>query len=106
MTITPSFPSQNYVTKSTSVHLAAANKESLIVVFLLKYLQNFQGLAYGDGKLFSCGADGSIRAWTVGKKGELEPLAARDKAHKDRVSDIIYKKVGQSLCKSGERIKA
>ena len=57
------------------------------------YTGDVQGLATGDGRMFSCGADGSIRSWNVGKKGELIPAAARDKAHKGRVSAILYKAV-------------
>ena len=60
-----------------------------------------QGLSYGDGRLFSCGADGSIHSWTIGKKGELEQGVSREKAHKDRVSACLYKKVWDcSTCNS------
>jgi pleiotropic regulator 1 len=55
------------------------------------YTGDIQGLVTGGGRLFSCGADGSIRSWQVGKKGELTPGAARDKAHKERISAILYK---------------
>ena len=54
---------------------------------------DIQGLAAGGGRVFSCGADGSIRSWEVGKKGELSEGAARDKAHKERVSAILYHSV-------------
>jgi hypothetical protein len=57
------------------------------------YTGDIQGLVTGGGRLYSCGADGSIRSWQVGKKGELTPLAAREKAHKERVSAILYKSV-------------
>jgi len=62
------------------------------------YTGDIQGLVTGGGRLFSCGADGSIRSWQVGKKGELTPVAARDKAHKERVSAILYKSVSPALC--------
>ena len=68
--------------------------------FVLSVENCLQGLSYGDGRLFSCGADGSIHSWTIGKKGELEQGVSREKAHKDRVSACLYKKVQDSLvCK-------
>lgn len=54
---------------------------------------DIQGLTTGAGRLFSCGADGSIRSWTIGKKGELTSSVMREKAHKDRVSAVVYKSV-------------
>ena len=65
------------------------------------YTGDVTGLATGDGRMFSCGADGSIRSWNVGKKGELTPAAARDKAHKGRVSAILYKAVSPLKLRSG-----
>ena len=32
----------------------------------------------------------ACRAWAVGKKGELEPAGARDKAHRDRVTALVH----------------
>lgn len=61
------------------------------------YTGDVQGLAAGGGRLYSCGADGSIRAWRIGKKGDLAPIAARDKAHKERVSAIVHAQVRQQL---------
>ena len=57
------------------------------------YTGDIQGLVTGGGRLFSCGADGSIRSWTIGKKGELTPAASREKAHKGRISCVLYKAV-------------
>lgn len=48
------------------------------------------GLATGKNHLYSCGADGSIRSWEISKKGELVEVAAREKAHKDRVTGIMF----------------
>ena len=86
----PSYENMDWSAQSSDLRdMASKNAELSTVLNEL----SLQGLTYGDSKLFSCGADGSIRSWTVGKKGELEPLASRDKAHKDRVSNIVYKKV-------------
>ena len=54
---------------------------------------DIQGLTTGAGRLFSCGADGSIRSWIIEKKGGLTPSVMREKAHKERVSAVIYKSV-------------
>ena len=54
---------------------------------------DIQGLVTGGGRLFSCGADGSIRSWTIGKKGELMEAAMREKAHKGRISCVLYRSV-------------
>ena len=32
------------------------------------------------------------RAWDIGKKGELTETVAREKAHKDRVTAVLWKK--------------
>ena len=32
----------------------------------------------------------ALRAWAVGKKGEMEAAGARDKAHRDRVTALVH----------------
>lgn len=67
------------------------------------YTGDVQGLATGGGRLFSCGADGSIRSWTVGRKGELTPAAAREQAHAGRVAAILFHAV-RSTCLPARRL--
>ncbi|CAL5222253.1 g4589 [Coccomyxa viridis] len=50
---------------------------------------DIMGIATRKGFVYTCGADGSIRSWKIGKKGELEPGKAREKAHKDRVTALL-----------------
>lgn len=40
-------------------------------------------------RLFTAGSDGSIRSFTIGKKGGLTPAACRPKAHGDRVTSLV-----------------
>ncbi|KAK9835705.1 hypothetical protein WJX74_006335 [Apatococcus lobatus] len=49
-------------------------------------------VAVSPHQVYIAGANGSIRSWNVDKKGELTHAAARDKAHKDRVTAIVWHK--------------
>ncbi|KAK9815652.1 hypothetical protein WJX72_007443 [[Myrmecia] bisecta] len=51
---------------------------------------DIQGLATGSNRVFTCGSDGSLRAWEITKKGDLMEAGARDKAHKDRVTAVLF----------------
>ncbi|KAL4420306.1 hypothetical protein ABPG77_001396 [Micractinium sp. CCAP 211/92] len=42
-------------------------------------------------RIYAANADGSIRAWSIGKKGELQEVACRKKAHGERVTAIALK---------------
>ncbi|DBA82342.1 hypothetical protein WJX79_008773 [Trebouxia sp. C0005] len=53
---------------------------------------DIQGLCTGRDKVFACTSKGAIRAWNIGKKGELSEAGAREKAHKDRVTAILWHK--------------
>lgn len=53
---------------------------------------DIQGLCTGRNKVFACTSNGAIRAWNIGKKGELSEAGAREKAHKDRVTAILWHK--------------
>lgn len=41
------------------------------------------------GKIFTCGADGSLRSWKINKQGDLTESASREKAHDGRVTQIV-----------------
>eukprot|EP00891_Asterochloris_glomerata_P007760 jgi/Astpho2/7760/Aster-07599 len=49
-------------------------------------------LCTGNNRLFACTSRGSIKSWTVDKKGELREAAGRDKAHSDRVTSVLWHK--------------
>lgn len=50
------------------------------------------GVAAGGSKVFTCGADGSIRSWNISKTGALTDGAVREKAHDGRISAIVWHK--------------
>jgi len=45
-------------------------------------------IATGQDKVFTCGADGSLRSWTISKTGELVEGAVREKAHEGRATAL------------------
>lgn len=45
-------------------------------------------IATGGDKVFTAGADGSLRTWTLGKGGELVEAAVREKAHDGRATGL------------------
>lgn len=49
---------------------------------------DIQALCTSNHRVFSSGADGSIRSWDISKKGDLTQAKAREKAHKGRVTAI------------------
>lgn len=53
---------------------------------------DIQGLCTGRNQVFACTSNGAIRAWKIGKNGELTESGAREKAHKDRVTAIVWHK--------------
>lgn len=48
-------------------------------------------LVASKGRVYAANADGSIRAWSIGKKGELTEVACRKKAHGERVTAIALR---------------
>lgn len=48
-------------------------------------------LVASKDKVFAATAEGSLRVWQIGKKGELHELACRPKAHKERVTAIALR---------------
>lgn len=46
-------------------------------------------IACGDKRVFTAGADGSLRCWGIGKNGELSEAAAREKAHEGRITALV-----------------
>lgn len=53
---------------------------------------DIQAIATGSNRVYTCGADGSLRSWTIGKGGELSESTAREKAHGDRATALVYHK--------------
>lgn len=49
-------------------------------------------IATGGGKVYTCGADGSLRSWIITKQGPLIESTFREKAHKDRVVAAVHHK--------------
>lgn len=45
-------------------------------------------LAATDKSVFTAGADGSLRRWSLGKLGELSEAEVRDKAHDGRITAL------------------
>lgn len=50
------------------------------------------GIATGSSRVYTCGADGSIRSWLISKTGELTESVQREKAHSDRVTALLWHK--------------
>jgi pleiotropic regulator 1 len=50
------------------------------------------GLCTGGGRVYACTANGAIKAWDIGKLGDLTAAGARDKAHSDRVNACVWHK--------------
>lgn len=46
-------------------------------------------IACGDKRVFTAGADGVLRSWSIGKTGELMEAAVREKAHDGRITSIM-----------------
>ncbi|KAK9787497.1 hypothetical protein WJX73_006692 [Symbiochloris irregularis] len=49
---------------------------------------DIQALCCAPSRVFSSGADGSIRSWSISKKGDLSECKAREKAHQGRVTAV------------------
>lgn len=47
-------------------------------------------IAAGGGKVYTCGADGSIRSWVVTKQGSLIESSAREKGHAERIVAAVH----------------
>jgi WD40 repeat protein len=49
-------------------------------------------IAANDKRVFTAGADGSLRCWTIGKgSGELAEAAVREKAHDGRITALVVR---------------
>ncbi|KAL3152801.1 WD repeat-containing protein 90 [Trebouxia sp. C0009 RCD-2024] len=53
---------------------------------------DIQSLCTSRNMVFACTSNGAIRAWNIGKKGELSEAGVREKAHKDRITTILWHK--------------
>jgi WD40 repeat protein len=46
-------------------------------------------IACADKQVFTAGADGSLRSWSIGKLGELTVGVVREKAHDGRITALL-----------------
>lgn len=46
-------------------------------------------IASSEGRVFTAGADGSLRSWTITRAGELQEGPCRERSHEGRVSACV-----------------